>query len=87
MSYKTEQDMGGHYIFDKYGEKVLFDLANAHLSNKGYIWIVCTPSRIGNIDNYYEEPESVWHSDSYVEAFKHAEEIGGTLKRWKIRIM
>ena len=40
MSYKTERDMGGHYIFDKYGEKVLFDLANAHLSNKGYIWIV-----------------------------------------------
>ena len=40
MSYKTERDMGGHYIFDKYGEKVLFDPANAHLSNKGYIWIV-----------------------------------------------
>ena len=26
------------------------------------------------------------NGDSYVEAFKHAEEISGTLKRWRIRV-
>jgi hypothetical protein len=84
MSYKTERDMGGHYIFDKYGEKVLFDPANAHLSNKGYIWIV---NRLVSCPAFQtEEVESVWHSDSYVEAFKHAEQISGTLKRWRIRV-